>query len=248
MLSPVLYSIYTNDYSTMDENICLIKFAYDTTLHGLLSNSEEAHCEWCKNNHLTLNVDKTKELVFDYRRKKEPLTPLLIDGKIVSIVDSYKYLGQKIDSKLNWSNQAHDVCKKVNQRLYFLRKLRSFKVNPEILLLFYRATTESIITYGINCWGSSIMTKDKERINRLIRKSEKIVKRTLTQIDCLYEDHAVKKAKTILKELTHPLNKQFLLSSRSGKIIQPIAKTERYRRSFVPSASALLRRLKSCDT
>ena len=142
----------------------------------------------------------------------------------------------------------HDVCKKVNQRLYFLRKLRSFKVNPEILLLFYRATIESIITYGINCWGSSIMTKDKERINRLIRKSEKIVKRTLTQIDCLYEDHAVKKAKTILKELTHPLNKQFLLSSRSGKIIQPIAKTERYRRSFVPSASALLRRLKSWDT
>ena len=92
------------------------------------------------------------------------------------------------------------------------------------------------------------MTKDKERINRLIRKSEKIVKRTLTQIDFLYEDHAVKKAKTILKELTHPLNKQFLLSSRSGKIIQPISKTERYRRSFVPSASALLRRLKSWDT
>ena len=239
----------------MDENICLIKFADYTTLHGLLSNSEEAYrsevnrfCEWCKNNHPTLNVDKTKEIVFDYRRKKEPLTPLLIDGKIVSIVDSYKYLGLKIDSKLNWSNHAHDVCKKVNQRLYFLRKLSSFKVNPEILLLFYRATIESIITYGINCWGSSIMTKDKERINNLIRKSEKIVKRTLTQIDCLYEDHAVKKAKTILKELTHPLNKQFLQSSRSGKIIQLIAKTERYRRSFVPSASALLRRLKSCDT
>ena len=216
-----------------------------------LFNSEEAYscevnrfCEWCKNNHLTLNVDKTKELVFDYRRKKEPLTPLLIDGKIVSIVESYKYLGLKIDSKLHWSNHAHDVCKKVNQRLYVLRKLRSFKVNPENLLLFYRATIESIIIYGINCWGSSITTKDTERINRLISKSEKIVKRTLAQIDCLYEDHAEKKAKTI----THPLNKQFLLSSRSGKIIQPIAKTERYRRSFVPSASALLRRLKTCDT
>ena len=84
----------------MDETICLNKFADDTTLHGLLSNSEEAYrsevnrfCEWCKNNHLTLNVDKTKEIVFDYRRKKEPLTPLLIDGKIVSIVESYKYLG-----------------------------------------------------------------------------------------------------------------------------------------------------------
>ena len=31
VLSPVLYSIYTKDYRTMDENICLIKFADDTT-------------------------------------------------------------------------------------------------------------------------------------------------------------------------------------------------------------------------
>ena len=88
MLSPVLYSIDTNDYRAMVENICLIKFADDTTLHGLLSNSDEAYrsevnrfYEWGKNNHLTLNVDKTKEIVFDYRRKKEPLNPLLIDGK-----------------------------------------------------------------------------------------------------------------------------------------------------------------------
>ena len=28
------------------------------------------------------------------------------------------------DSKLNWGNHDYDVCKKVNQRLYFLRKLR----------------------------------------------------------------------------------------------------------------------------
>ena len=68
------------------------------------------------------------------------------------------------------------------------------------------------------------MTKDKERISRLIRKSEKIVKRTLTQIDCLYVDHAVKKAKTILKELTHPFNKQFLLSSRSGNSYNQLQK------------------------
>ena len=36
---------------------------------------------------------------------------------------------------------------------------------------------QSIITYGINCRGSSIMTKDKERINRLMRKSEKNCKK-----------------------------------------------------------------------
>ena len=114
-----------------------ISYGTYTTYWDSISYGTHRFCEWCKNNHLTLNVDKTKELLFDYRRKKELLTPLLIDGKIVSIVDSYKYLGLKIDSKLNWSNHAHDVCKKVNQRLYFLRKLRSFKVNPEILFFCF---------------------------------------------------------------------------------------------------------------
>ena len=86
VLSPVLYSIYTNDYRAMEKNT-LIKLADDTTLQGLLSNSEECYrsevkrfCDWCKDNYLTLNVDKTKELIFYYRIKKEPIMPLCYDN------------------------------------------------------------------------------------------------------------------------------------------------------------------------
>ncbi len=34
---------------------------------------------WCQENHLSLNIDKTKELVVDYRRQSREHTPITID-------------------------------------------------------------------------------------------------------------------------------------------------------------------------
>ena len=161
---------------------------------------------------------------------------------VVSTVESYKYLGMFIDCKLNWNPHVDVLYKKINQRLYFLRKLKSFNVNTEICLLFYKATIQSLITFGISCWGSSLLVKDRERINRLIRKSEKIISKNLPSFDSLYKENATKKAESILLDRTHPLNKDFITSTRSGRILQPKAKTERYKKSFVPASSTLLRK------
>ena len=35
---------------------------------------------WCSENDLELNVSKTKEMVFDFRKKNTPLVPLTIAG------------------------------------------------------------------------------------------------------------------------------------------------------------------------
>ncbi len=67
VLSPLLYSLYTHD--------CTATFADDTTVIGLITdNGETTYREevstltkWCQENHLSLNIDKTKELVVDYR-------------------------------------------------------------------------------------------------------------------------------------------------------------------------------------
>ena len=44
----------------------------------------------------------------------------------------YKYLGMVFDSKLNWKENIDSVLKKVNPRMYCMRKLRSFGVNSDI--------------------------------------------------------------------------------------------------------------------
>ena len=54
----------------------------------------------CEQNHLQLNVAKTKELVMDLRRTRTPVTPVSILRVSGGIVEDYKYLGVLIDNKL----------------------------------------------------------------------------------------------------------------------------------------------------
>ncbi len=67
---------------------------------GLITdNDETAYREevstltkWCQENHLSLNIDKTKELVMDFRRQSREHTPITIDKTPVERVNSFKFL------------------------------------------------------------------------------------------------------------------------------------------------------------
>ena len=74
------------------------------------------------------------------------------------------------DSKLNWKGNINSVLKKVNTRMYCLRKLRSFGVNSGILVTFYNAVMCSIIVYGSVCWGGNISKYDRGRLEKTVKK------------------------------------------------------------------------------
>ncbi len=125
-----------------------VKFADDTTVIGLITdNDETAYREevstltkWCQENHLSLNIDKTKELVVDFRRPSREHTPITIDKTPVERVSSFKFLGVHITEDLTWSAHTDAVLKKAHQRLFFLRRLRKFGTSPRILRSFYTCT------------------------------------------------------------------------------------------------------------
>ena len=97
----------------------IIKFADDTTVVGLITDNDEiAYGEevrdlavWCQDNNLSLNVNKTKEMIVDYRKKRTEHAPILIDGAAVEQVDSFKLLGVHITNKLTWSKNTMTVVK-----------------------------------------------------------------------------------------------------------------------------------------
>ena len=85
-------------------------------------------------NCLFLNVSKTKELVKDFRRlEAKNYSPLNINGAPVERVKNFKYLGVTLSEDLTWTTHIDNVVKKARQRLYFLRRLRKFKLNQRIL-------------------------------------------------------------------------------------------------------------------
>src|SRR4029434_10274802 len=84
VLSPLLFSLYTNSCTSSHQSVKLLKFADDTTLIGLISGGDESAYRWeidhlvtwCGQNNLELNALKTVEMDVDFRKNPAPPTPI----------------------------------------------------------------------------------------------------------------------------------------------------------------------------
>ncbi len=105
VLSPLLFSLYTNDCTSKDPSIKLLKFADDTSLIGLIQDGDESAYRqevkelvfWCSLNNLELNTLKTVEMIVDFRRNPPALPPLTIRNSTVTAVESFS-----ISQDLKW--------------------------------------------------------------------------------------------------------------------------------------------------
>jgi hypothetical protein len=247
VLSPVLFTIYTADCRTADASNLQIKFADDTSLTGLLRDSDEAKyrqavgelVDWCDRNFLELNVTKTEEMVIDFRRKSDDVHPLVIKGEEVRIVHSYKYLGTVIDDKLEWTPNIEACCKKASQRLFFLRRLRQFRVNSTILNLFFQSTVQSMLLYNQLCFYGAAKKADREQMDKIVKAASAVIGQDVTPLADIYHQASAKKARSILDDVSHPLHPPLAACSSlrdSGRLRSMRCRTSRFRDSFLPSA------------
>ena len=248
VLSPLLYSLFTNDCVSHHSSVPLLKFADDTTLIGLVSDSDESEyrhevsslVSWCDTNNLQLNASKTREMIVDFRKRKSPLAPIIVNGDSIKRVDCFKFLGTIISNDLTWENNTDAVVKKAQQRLFFLRQLKKFGLRRAILVQFYRSAIESILTFSICVWFGGISQRQRGRLDRVVKTASKIVGSELTSLTAIYKDRSKKRAGKIISDQTHPAHHLFELLP-SGKRYRCIrTKTNRFRNSFYPSAVAAL--------
>ena len=118
VLSPVLFTIYTNDCVTeYKTQVCLLKFADDSTIQGFIVNDDETvyrreidnFVEWCDIHFLDLNVPKTKEIILDFRKGDKKHSPVIIKNEEVQIVDNHKYIGITVSNNLSWSKHISNI-------------------------------------------------------------------------------------------------------------------------------------------
>ena len=190
---------------------------------------------WCDENDLCLNVQKTKEMIVDFRIKKDPLSPLLINGTVVDQVDSFKFLGTHVSNNLSWSVNCQEILKKARQRLFFLRKLRSFGVSKAILVNFYRAIIESVLTFSICIWYGSATQADLRKLTSVVGTAEKIIGTSLPSLESIYINRMEKKTLKIMSDPCHPAFEYFKLLP-SGRTLRTFKGCRRLTTSFFPSA------------
>ena len=78
-----------------------------------------------------------------------------LNGKRLYPTDSVRYLGVKIDSKLNWKSHVNTLATKLNLANAMLYKVSDF-ADANILKSTYHALFESHINYTCIIWGKHI--------------------------------------------------------------------------------------------
>ncbi|KAK3560434.1 hypothetical protein QTP86_008440 [Hemibagrus guttatus] len=208
VLSPLLFSLYTNDCTSTDPSVKLLKFADDTTVICLIQNSDESAyrqeieqlAAWCRLNNLELNTLKTVEMIVDFRRNTPALPPLTIMNSTVPTVESFRFLGTTIFQDLKWDTHIDSIIKKAQQRLYFLRQLRKFNLPEELLTQFYSAVIESVLCTSITVWFGSATKSDIRRLQRTVQTAERIIDAPLPTLQELPQ--AVRMGKHVSLSLT----------------------------------------------
>ena len=166
---------------------------------------------------------------------------MIIHSEPIKEVSSYKYLGVHLDSQLRWGTHVDSLCSRLKQRLYFLRRLRSYGVDKKIMLIFYQAVLESIVRYGMSAWYGNLNATLKAKLTSLTRTANKVIGRLDSQsLQALYEQSVLRLSQGILSDPSHILYPEFELLPHGRRYRAPIWRYVRYRDSFVPNAVRLL--------
>ncbi|XP_078023582.1 uncharacterized protein LOC144462780 [Epinephelus lanceolatus] len=125
-------------------------------------------------------------MVVDFRNNPAPPTPITLYDSPVDTVESFRFLGTTITQDLKWELNISSLTKKAYQRMYFLRQLKKFNLPKTMMVHFCSAIIESIVTSSITIWYAAATAKDKSRLQRIIRSTEKVIGCNLPSLQDLY--------------------------------------------------------------
>ena len=169
VLGPLLFIIYINNIVTCSVLEALL-FADDAVL--ILSKESLKQLErkfnheigklhhWFIANKLTLNLKKTKFMLFSKQQKKKAKLKkfkININKYCIKQVTEMKYLGVILDNKLNWHNHIQYVCAKLAKAAGIIYKVRK-KAPQNVLMLLYHSLVGTYLRYGLASWGSAKTT------------------------------------------------------------------------------------------
>ncbi len=183
VLSPLLFSLYTNDCTSKDPPLSSWSLqmtphwsASFRTVTSLLTDRRSR--SWLSGAVLTTwSLTRSKQWRLSWTSGEPPaLPPLTIMNSTVAAVESFRFLGITISQDLKWDNHIESMMKKAQHRLYFLRQLRKFNL-PQ-LIQFYSAIIESVLCTSITAWFSLATKSDLRRLRRVF-PAERIIGTTL---------------------------------------------------------------------
>ena len=173
ILGPLLFIIYMNDIHKVSANLKFILYADDTTItsplcsftHGgnddiglvtaLINLELRKISDWLAVNKLSLNVQKTKFMIFHNYQKvisANEIPDLIICETKIERVTTFNFLGLTINEFVNWSAHTSKIANKISRTLGVMNKLKRY-LPISAMKLMYDSLILSHLQFGITCWG-----------------------------------------------------------------------------------------------
>jgi hypothetical protein len=168
ILGPILFLMYINDLANVSKVTLPILFADDSNLFfkgknlssisELINNDLQNVYEWINANKLSLNIDKTKYMIFKPRNKIITTeNDIIINSKSINHVQSIKFLGIHLDTHLTWTIHINNIKNKIAKGLGIINKVKKL-MNKGTLLTLYYSFVFPYLSYCISIWGCAANT------------------------------------------------------------------------------------------
>ena len=181
ILGPLLFLLFINDLPDAtkfyvklfadDTFLCFQDKDFDILEHNVNIELNKVFT-WLASNKLTLNISKSKYMVFS-KKRTVPELKIYLNNIALERCNTYKYLGVFFDHKLDWKAHIEHISNKISRSCGALAKLRHC-VDTKTLVNVYHALVNSYVRYGIIAWGSASNSALKP-LQTLINKAIRII-------------------------------------------------------------------------
>ena len=211
---------------------------------------------------INFSAPKTKTLLISNKGTANDHPNLILQGQVIESVMTHKHLGIVLSHNLRWSAHINDIVAKCTKKINLMKKFK-FELDRKSLETIYFSFIRPTMEYGDSLFAGTY-DSDLCKLDRLQLDSMRIVTGATekSNIALLYEDlnwspldvrrktHCLTLMYKILNgqtpdHLQTPIpNRQndqgrHLRSVTRNLIPIPFARTETYRRSFIPNAIRL---------
>ncbi len=189
ILGPLLFLIYINDIAAASNLFKFIIYADDTNLNttveivstqypgsnisNIINNDLNNINDWLMCNKLSLNVNKSKYIIFHTVQRPVTELNLMMNNTEIERVHNFDFLGLILNENLNWKFHIDKISNKISRSIGILNR-QKYIIPLHSKLHIYSSLILSYINFGILSWGyhCNRITKLQKRAVRIVSLSK----------------------------------------------------------------------------
>ena len=194
ILGPLLFVPFVNDLPIILERCQILMYANDTVMYFAANNAREISItitseltkvnDWLVHNSLFIHQGKTECVLFGTgSRLANANLSVNIDGKELTRVAEYKYLGVILDESLSWNAQVNYLISKVSKRLGILGLTRR-SIRMHTAGIIYRSFILPVLDYCDTVWNCCGRI-NADNIEKLQKRAARIIMQTNSSDEAL---------------------------------------------------------------